>query len=95
MKRAGIIAIFVALATGLATTGWAAETGSGAASNTSGASTMDSGDGMNNGGMKSSGSGMKSNRSDGENKGLPGGHSGDDLNKPGNGDHGNNGANGG
>jgi hypothetical protein len=56
---------------------------------------MDSGGGMNNGGMNSTGSGMKSNRSSGENKGLPGGHSGDDLNKPGNGDHGNNGGNGG
>jgi hypothetical protein len=90
MKRTGIIAISIALATAFSTTCWSAEgAGSGAAGNTSGAGNMNSGSGMN------TGAGMKSNQAGGENKGLPGGHSGDDLNKPGNGDHGNNGGNGG
>jgi hypothetical protein len=94
MKRVGIIVISVALATGLTTTCWAAEgAGGGPAGSASGTSTIGSGSGMNNGGMNSNGSGMKPTT--GENKGLPGGHSGDDLNKPGNGDHGNNGGNGG
>jgi hypothetical protein len=94
MKRVGIIVISVALATGLTTTCWAAEgAGSGPAGNASGTNNMDSGGGMNNGGMNSKASGMKA--TSGENKGLPGGHSGDDLNKPANGDHGNNGGNGG
>jgi hypothetical protein len=90
MKRPGIMAISVALAMGLATTAWAAEgTSSGTSGGTSGTGSM------NSSGMNSNGSGMKSNQTRGENKGLPGGHSGDDLNKPANGDHGNNGGNGG
>jgi hypothetical protein len=93
MKRPSIIAISVAVVMGLATTCWAAEgAGSETPGSASGTGSTGSGSGMNKSGMTPNGSGMKSNS---ENKGLPGGHQSDDLNKPGNGDHGNNGANGG
>jgi hypothetical protein len=40
-------------------------------------------------------SGAHAQTTNGTNSALPGGHSGDDKNKPGNGDHGSNGGNGG
>jgi hypothetical protein len=45
--------------------------------------------------MLSLASGAHAQTTNGTNSALPGGHSGDDKNKPGNGDHGSNGGNGG
>ena len=82
MNRPAIIAASVALATGFATACLAAEgTESGATVTAPAQGSTNSGKGINGGNV--------------ENKSLPGGRSGDDTKKPGNGDHGNNGGNGG
>lgn len=65
-------------------------------SGTGGGTGASSGNGISQGtgtssGMNNNGAGMSGRT----NSGLPGGHPGDDLNKPANGDHGNNGSNGG